>query len=72
MDLQSRKDMLKNQIQNFTEFELEKAEEYFINKSNSSEIPQEHQEIILDRIKKSDPEKMISWKEARKQLKFPK
>jgi hypothetical protein len=34
------------------------------------QIPEEHKEIVRERIKKSKPEDFKSWKEARKQLRF--
>jgi hypothetical protein len=34
------------------------------------QIPEEHKQIVRDRIKNSKPQDFISWKEARKQLKF--
>lgn len=36
------------------------------------EIPEEHKEIVRERIRKSKPENLIPWEEARKQLKFKK
>lgn len=34
------------------------------------QISDEHKQIVRDRIKNSKPEDFISWKEARRQLKF--
>lgn len=34
------------------------------------EIPEEHKTIVRERIKSANPEHMIAWKDARKQLKF--
>ncbi len=33
-------------------------------------IPEEHKTIVRDRIKNSNPEELIPWKEARKKLSF--
>lgn len=39
--------------------------------SEGMEIPQEHQKLVMDRIKnaRKNPEKMIDWDEASKKLK---
>ena len=34
------------------------------------QIPEEHKEIVRERIKKSKPKDFLSWKAARKQLRF--
>lgn len=34
------------------------------------EIPEEHKNIVRERIKNTKPEDMIPWSEARKQFKF--
>ena len=39
-------------------------------KAEELDIPEEHKQIVRERIKKSNPEELISWKEARKQLRF--
>lgn len=33
-------------------------------------IPEEHKAIVRERIKKSKPEELIPWQEAREQLRF--
>jgi len=40
----------------------------YIQKSNSEEIPQWQQDLVLERVKDSRPEDYISWEEAEKQL----
>lgn len=34
------------------------------------EIPEEHKNIVRERIKNTKPDEMIPWSEARKQFKF--
>ena len=34
------------------------------------EIPEEHKNLVRERISSAKPEDMIPWKDARKQLKF--
>lgn len=34
------------------------------------QLSEEHKEIVRERIKKSKPKDFLSWKEARKQLRF--
>ena len=34
------------------------------------EIPEEHKKIVRERIKKTIPEDLVPWEEARKQFKF--
>ena len=34
------------------------------------EIPEEHKEIVRERIKTAKPEEMVPWEEARKQFTF--
>ena len=34
------------------------------------EIPEEHKKIVRERIKKSKPEDLVPWEEARKQFNF--
>ena len=52
------------------DFVLELFEQLGIEVFESIEIPEEHKEIVRERIKNEDPEKMIPWSEARKQFKF--
>ncbi|MCB0430806.1 MAG: hypothetical protein H6585_09190 [Flavobacteriales bacterium] len=39
-------------------------------RADQMDIPEEHKAIVRERIKKSKPEKLVPWKEARKQLNF--
>ena len=34
------------------------------------EIPEEHKQIVRERIKNADPKEMPQWKEAREMLRF--
>lgn len=52
------------------DFVLELFEQLGIEISDDIEIPEEHKEIVRERIRTSDPEKLIPWDEARKQFKF--
>ncbi len=38
--------------------------------SEEIEIPEEHKNIVRERIKTADPEDMIPWEEAREQFAF--
>ncbi|NBR14502.1 MAG: hypothetical protein EBU01_07955 [Crocinitomicaceae bacterium] len=40
--------------------------------ASENEIPIEHQELVLNRIKTANKEDYVSWEEARKQFKFKK
>jgi len=40
--------------------------------SEMMEIPEEHKNIVRERIESAKPEDMVPWKEARKQFKFKK
>jgi alcohol dehydrogenase YqhD (iron-dependent ADH family) len=33
--------------------------------SNDYDIPKEHKELVLDRIKKSNPKKLANWKDVK-------
>lgn len=52
------------------DFVLELFEQLGIEVSDDIEIPEEHKEIVRERIKTADPKKMIPWSETRKRLKF--
>jgi hypothetical protein len=52
------------------QFFLELIHNLGFDKVEDLEIPEEHKEIVRERIKNSKSEDLISWKEARKQLKF--
>jgi hypothetical protein len=41
-----------------------------MNKLNEFDIPEEHKTIVRERIRTADSREQLSWKEARKQLKF--
>lgn len=45
-------------------FEMKEGDEETI------DIPEEHKAIVRERIKKSRPEDLVPWEEARKQFKF--
>ena len=38
--------------------------------SEEVEIPEEHKDIVRERIKTSKPEEKVDWKDARKQFTF--
>lgn len=40
--------------------------------SETTEIPEEHKQIVKDRIHSEKPEEMVSWEQARKQFVFDK
>lgn len=44
----------------------------FVANENDLYIPEEHKELVRNRIKTAKKEDYISWEEARKQLKFKK
>ncbi|TVR27639.1 MAG: hypothetical protein EA390_13585 [Balneolaceae bacterium] len=52
------------------DFVLELIEQLGLEFAEDTEIPEEHKEIVRERIRTSDPEKLIPWSEARKQLEF--
>lgn len=52
------------------DFVLELIEQLGLERADDLEIPEEHKEIIRDRIRTSNPEDLIPWEEARKQFKF--
>ncbi|SMO63497.1 hypothetical protein [Gracilimonas mengyeensis] len=52
------------------DFVLELIEELGLEKADDLKIPEEHKEIIRNRIKTSNPEDLIPWAEAREQFKF--
>ncbi len=41
-------------------------------KAEEIDIPDGHKAIVRERIKNSNPEELIPWQEARKQLRFKK
>jgi len=41
-----------------------------LEKSNDFEIPEAHKEMVRERTRKSKPENLIPWKEAKKMLKY--
>ena len=51
-------------------FFLELIEQLGFELSEEIEIPEEHQEIVRDRIRTTKTEDMVPWKEARKRLTF--
>jgi hypothetical protein len=52
------------------EFYLELFEQLGLETEFEFEIPEEHKEIVRERIRNSKPEDLIPWEEARKTLKF--
>ena len=38
--------------------------------SEEPEIPEEHKDIVRERLRTANPEDMVSWEEARKQFSF--
>ncbi|MCF8303257.1 MAG: hypothetical protein K9I94_08285 [Bacteroidales bacterium] len=52
------------------EFFIELFEQLGVEVTDEMEIPEEHKEIVRERIKNSNPDDLIPWKEARKQLRF--
>lgn len=51
-------------------FFLELMENLGFEKTDELTIPQEHKDIVRERIRNSKPDELISWDEARKKLKF--
>ncbi len=49
-------------------FFMELVEQLGFEATKEIEIPETHKAIVRERIKSAKPEKMISWKEARKQF----
>ena len=47
---------------------MELVERLGFEKNNENEIPERHKAIVRERIKSAKSEKLISWKEARKQF----
>jgi hypothetical protein len=54
------------------EFYMELFEQLGLETGFEYEIPEQHKEIVRERIKNSRPEDLIPWEEARKKLKFKK
>jgi hypothetical protein len=52
------------------EFYMELFEQLGLETGFEYKIPEEHKEIVRERIKNSRPEDLIPWEEARKKLKF--
>jgi len=52
------------------DFVLELIEQLGLEFTEDFEIPEEHKEIVRERIRTSDPENLIPWSEARKQFKY--
>ncbi len=49
-------------------FFMELVQQLGFETAKENEIPEEHKAIVRERIRNSKPEKMIPWKEARKQF----
>jgi len=54
------------------EFYMELFEQLGLETGFEYEIPEQHKEMVRERIKNSRPEDLIPWEEARKKLKFKK
>jgi hypothetical protein len=54
------------------EFYMELFEQLGLETGFEYEIPEQHKEMVRERIKNSKPEDLIPWEEARKKLKFKK
>lgn len=52
------------------QFFMELVSNLGFEKAEDMDIPEEHKLIVRERIKNSRPEDLISWEEARKQLRF--
>lgn len=52
------------------DFFMELISQLGIEVAESIDIPEEHKDIVRERISTSRPEEMIPWKEARKQFTF--
>lgn len=52
------------------QFFIELVDNLGFDKSEDIHIPEEHKAIVRERIKNSNPEELIPWQEARKQLRF--
>ncbi|VAX34919.1 hypothetical protein MNBD_UNCLBAC01-295 [hydrothermal vent metagenome] len=52
------------------QFFIELINNLGFDKSEDIHIPEEHKAIVRERILNSNPEELIPWKEARKQLRF--
>jgi hypothetical protein len=51
-------------------FFIELVQNLGFEKAEEMDIPEEHKAIVRERIRKSKPENLIPWDEARKQLRF--
>lgn len=51
-------------------FVIELINQLGLKSSEQPEIPEEHKEIVRERIRTSSQDDLVSWKEARKRLKF--
>jgi hypothetical protein len=52
------------------DFVIELINQLGLKTSEDPEIPEEHKEIVRERIRTSSQENFITWEEARKKLKF--
>lgn len=55
---------------NKVDFALELFEQLGLQVTDESEIPDEHKEIVRDRIKTSNSEGLVPWEKARKTFSF--
>ncbi|TRX61420.1 hypothetical protein FNH22_05020 [Fulvivirga sp. M361] len=54
------------------QFFMELIHQLGFDKAEEIDIPDGHKAIVRERIKNSNPEELIPWQEARKQLRFKK
>lgn len=52
------------------QFFMELLQNLGFDKTEELEIPEQHKEIVRERIRNSKPEELIPWSEARKQIRF--
>lgn len=52
------------------DFVIELINQLGLKSSEEYEIPEEHKEIVRERIRTSTPDNLVPWDEARKKLNF--
>lgn len=52
------------------QFFMELISNLGFDRTEEIDIPEEHKAIVRERIKNSNPDELIPWQEARKQLRF--
>ena len=58
--------------ENKVEFFMNLMKELGIEEADVNEIPEEHKNIVRERIKTEDPEEMVTWDSARSQFEYRK